>query len=87
MKLNELAFAHSIALVMGGFYLVFYILLLLSPQVFGVIFNAQFLGADVASLMPEASSLIGFLITLASMVLTGWIMGYVWAWLYNQFTS
>ena len=83
MKLNELAFAHSLALLMGGFYLVFYILLLLFPQVFGVIFNAQFLGADVASLMPEAFSFI----TLAIMVLTGWIMGYVWAWLYNQFTS
>ena len=75
--LNQAAFANSLAILTGTLYLLFYVISLVAPQFFRHLFNAQFLGADVASLFPKEISFSYFIQTLI-------ILGYAWAWLYNQ---
>ena len=74
--------ANSLAVLAAVFYVLFGIILLVAPPAFEYIFNAQFLGADIASLMPVLTlgSFVGVLITV---VITSWITGYIWGWLYN----
>ena len=85
MKLNEKAFANALAILTAAFYVIFYLLSLIAPRAFEFLFNAQFLGADVASLLPAKISFGSFLGILVVFVVIAWIMGYVWAWLYNRF--
>jgi 2TM family of unknown function (DUF5676) len=84
LKLSEIAFANSIALLTAAFYLLFYLINLIAPGMFRFLFNAQFLGADVASLLPKEFAAGNFIIALVLMVIIAWIFGYVWAWLYNR---
>ena len=51
--LNKTAFANSLAILMVLFYLVLYLLSLVAPVAFTFLFNAQFLGANVAPLLPK----------------------------------
>jgi hypothetical protein len=48
------------------------------------VFNAQFLGADVASLLPHKLRATWFLATLIALVIGAWALGFCWAWLYNR---
>ncbi len=81
--LSEFALANSLAILTGLLYVIFVILLLLAPNLFKFLFNTQFLGADVASLFPRRMSAGSFAGTLVTLVVSGWIFGYAWAWLYN----
>ena len=85
--LNKVAFASALAVLTGAFYLVLYVLAVLMPTVFRFIFNAQFLGADVASLLPRELSFLTFDATLVVLVISTWVFGYLWAWLYNRFAQ
>jgi uncharacterized membrane protein len=87
IMLNKVAFASALALLTGALYLVLYVLAVLMPTVFRFIFNAQFLGADVASLLPRELSFLTFDATLVVLVITTWVFGYLWAWLYNRFAK
>ena len=71
------------AILTAAFYLLFYLINLIAPGMFRFLFNAQFLGADVASLLPEGFAAGRFIVALVLMVIIAWIFGYVWAWLYN----
>ena len=84
MKFNQTALANSLALLMAAFYIVFYLASLLTQDFFEFLFNAQFLGADVASLLPKEIPPLTFVGTLLVLAITGWLFGYVWAWLYNR---
>ncbi len=84
---DKKAFANSIAGATGFAYVVFAILFWLAPPVFAFLFNAQFLGADIASLMPEAFSFGNFVGVFLAVVIFAWILGYLWAWLYNRFAK
>ena len=83
--LRELAFANALAVLTGLFYLVFILLGVVAPGSFKFLYNAQFFGADVASLLPRRITAGGVVATLATLVVTGWIFGYAWVWLYNTF--
>lgn len=85
--LNEKAFANALAILTGAVYLVFYILGLSAPNTFKALFNAQFLGADVASLLPKDASLGNVFGVFVTLVVTAWLMGFVWALLYNRFSE
>lgn len=82
--LNEAAFANSLAILTGAVYLLFYLISLVAPELFKHLFNAQFLGANVASLLPKKITFGYFVRTLAILVITVWIFGYAWGRLYNQ---
>ena len=82
--LNKLAFASSLAVLTGALYVLFGVLALVSPRAFQLLFNSQFFGADVASLLPKARPSVVSLVTFVIVVGMSWVMGYVWAWLYNR---
>jgi len=82
-ELSQTAFANSIAILTAAFYLLLYLINLIAPGSFRFLFNAQFLGADVASLLPKEFAARNFIVVLVLMVITAWVFGYVWAWLYN----
>jgi hypothetical protein len=82
--LNPIAFANSLAIVSGVFYLALFILAVVWRDAFRFVFNAQFLGADVASLLPHKRPTVGFLATLVALVISAWSLGFCWAWLYNR---
>lgn len=85
--LSEFAFANSLAILTGLLYIVFVILLLLAPNLFKFLFNTQFLGADVASLFPRRISARSFAGTLVTLVVSAWVFGYAWVWLYNRLAT
>lgn len=81
--LNKIAFATSLAILSGGCYMVLYVLALVWRDAFRLLFNAQFFGADVASLLPGELTYGGFLGTFLVLLVSAWLLGFVWAWLYN----
>lgn len=83
--LNKIAFANSIAVLTAALYLLLHLIGVMSRPLFLFLFNAQFFGADVASLLPWPLSIERFLGTFVTLVVSAWLLGYVWAWLYNRF--
>ena len=81
--LDKLAFANSLAILTVLFYLILYLLSLVSPAAFTFLFNAQFLGADIAPMLPKFS-LADSAGTLAALVVICWVFGYAWAGIYNK---
>ena len=82
--LKPASFAHSLAVVAGGSYLVFAMMSLVAPGMFATAFNAQFMGANVAALVPASSfSFIEVVKTGVSIMLSSWLFAYLWAWFYN----
>jgi hypothetical protein len=49
--------------------------------------DAQFFGANVASLFPKVQPSAASLLTLVLMIGMSWVLGYAWAWLYNRFAK
>ncbi len=83
---KPMALAHSLAVLVAGFFVVLYALQIATPTFFALIFNAQFYGADIARLVPRMSFGEWLGITVIS-ALTAWVAGYAWAWLYNYFAK
>jgi 2TM family of unknown function (DUF5676) len=83
--LNKVALANSLAVVTAVLYILFVLLAIIAPRAFQVLFDAQFFGANVASLFPKVQPSAASLVTLVLMVCMSWIVGYAWAWLYNRF--
>jgi hypothetical protein len=81
--LNPIAFASSLTILTGAVYLFLYLLAVIWREAFRFLFNAQFLGADVASLLPPDLSVGSFVSTLLSVIVLAWLFGYAWGWLYN----
>jgi hypothetical protein len=85
--LKEPAFADSLTILTGASYITLYLLAIISRDAFRFFFNAQFLGADVASLLPQRPRVSGFISTLVAILAFVWIFGYAWPWLYNQMSG
>jgi hypothetical protein len=85
--LNKIAFATALAVLAAVMHLLFALVALISPNAFRLFFNAQFFGADVASLLPRVIPYEGFLVTFIVLVVSAWLIGYAWAWLYNRLAS
>jgi hypothetical protein len=84
--LNKVAFANALAVLTAALYVLFAVVALVSPRAFQVLFDAQFFGANVASLFPKVAPSTASLVTVVIMVGMSWLVGYAWAWLYNRFT-
>jgi hypothetical protein len=85
--LNKIAFANSLAVLTAALYVFFAILALISTRLFSILFDAQFFGANVASLFPKVQPSAASLVTLVLMIGMSWVVGYAWAWLYNWFAK
>jgi hypothetical protein len=58
--LKEPAFANSLTILTGVSYIVLCLLAIVSRDTFRFLFNAQYLGAGVASLLPQQLPVSGF---------------------------
>ena len=82
--LHTIAFANSLAVLSGVVYLALYVLAVIWRDAFRFLFNAQFFGADVASLLPGELTYVGFVGTGFVLIVCAWVFGFAWAWLYNR---
>jgi 2TM family of unknown function (DUF5676) len=85
--LNTVAFANSLAVLTAALYVLFAIIALVSPRALQLLFDAQFFGANVASLFPKVQPSAASLVTPVIMISMSWVVGYAWAWLYNRFAT
>lgn len=85
MIIRPLAFANTLAITTAVLALVLIVLRIGFPSLFVFIFNAQFFGADVASLLPEHVQLLTLMGELAAFVGGAWGFGLLGAVLYNRF--
>lgn len=84
--LHPQPFANAFAAASVIFYLVLVLLKSIAPPLFELVLNSQFLGADIASQVPQfnPANLVGFLIAIS---VFAWIFGYLIAFFYNRFTK
>ena len=85
MTIRPLAFANTLAITTVVLALVLIFLRIFFPALFVFIFNAQFFGADVASLLPKRIHLPTMMGELAAFVGGAWGFGLLGAILYNRF--
>ncbi len=85
--LNPMAFANSLAALSGVCYLLLYVLAVVWREAFQFLFNAQFLGADVASLLPRQLTYGAFVGTLLVLIATAWVFAFIWSSLYNRMAA
>ena len=84
--LKPVAFANAIAVTTAALTVFLWALRFLLPSFFTFFFNAQFFGADVASLLPKDASSLLMLAEFVALLAGAWGIGYVWALLYNKFS-
>lgn len=83
MKINELALANASAAVTGFVYVVCSISVVLFPEFSKVVGQSWFHGMDI-SLIWTGNPRGNFLLGIISAVIGMWLVGWVFAWLYNQ---
>jgi hypothetical protein len=84
VPIRPLAFAHALALTTAVLAGILLVLRFSMPSVFVFVFNAQFFGADVASLLPARPSLLMTAGELLAFVGGAWGFGLLGAVLYNR---
>ncbi len=84
---DKFAFANSLGILTTLFYGTLLLLRGVAPQAFEFIFNAQFGGAKVTILFPKDLSVIAGIENLLVVAFSTWLMGFLWAWLYNKFAK
>lgn len=84
MTIRPLAFANTLAMTTAVLALVLILLRIFFPPLFVFIFNAQFFGADVASLLPEHIHVLTTIGEFAAFVGGAWGFGLLGAVLYNR---
>ncbi len=67
-------------------YIIFYLLQIAAPPFFKLVLNSQFMGADIASSVPQPN-FTNFLGILIAAGLAVWIFGYCLARIYNRLTQ
>jgi hypothetical protein len=85
--LKPLAFANAVAVTTAALTIFLWALRFVLPSFFTFFFNAQFFGADVASLLPKDVSPLLMLAEFIALLAGAWGIGFVWAFLYNRFSK
>jgi len=85
MPIRPLAFANALALTTAVLAITLLVLRAAAPAAFLFIFNAQFFGADVASLLPNQVDTLKMAGELGAFVGGAWGFGLLGAILYNHF--
>lgn len=84
--IRPVPFANALAITAAGLFVFLIALRDLAPSFFVYFFNAQFFGADVASLLPARPGLLRLMVDLLIMLVGAWLFGYCWAWFYDRLT-
>jgi hypothetical protein len=82
--LRPVAFANAIAVTTAALTVFLWALRFLQPSFFAFFFNAQFFGADVASLLPKDADPLLMAAEFFALVAGAWGVGFLWATLYNR---
>ena len=82
--LKPVPFANAIAVTTAALTVFLWALRFLLPPFFIFFFNAQFFGADVASLLPKDVNPLLMLAEFLALLAGAWGIGYLWATLYNR---
>jgi len=85
--LKPVAFANAIAVTTAALTVFLWVLRFLLPSFFAFFFNAQFFGADVASLLPKDVTPLLMLAEFAALLAGAWGIGFLWATLYNRWAG
>jgi len=85
--LKPIAFANAIAVTTAALTVFLWALRILLPSFFTFFFNAQFFGADVASLLPKDVNPLLMLAEFVALLAGAWGIGFMWATLYNRLTK
>lgn len=85
MPIRPWAFANALALTTAVLAVILMGLRVAAPSAFVFVFNAQFFGADVASLLPDHPDALKMTAELAAFVGGAWGFGLLGAILYNRF--
>jgi hypothetical protein len=85
--LKPIPFANALTVTATGLFVFLIGLREVAPSFFAYFFNAQFFGADVASLLPPNPGLGRLLADLLIMLVGAWLFGYCWALIYNFLTA
>ncbi|TAJ10049.1 MAG: hypothetical protein EPO61_04865 [Nitrospirae bacterium] len=85
--IRPIPFANALTLTATGLFVVLIGLREVAPAFFVYFFNAQFFGADVASLLPARPGIARLLGDLLIMLVGAWLFGYCWAFFYNRWTK
>jgi hypothetical protein len=85
--LKPVAFANAIAVTTAALTVFLWALRFLLPSFFTFFFNAQFFGADVASLLPKDVTLVLMAAEFVALLAGAWGIGYLWAVLYSKFSK
>ena len=83
--LKPIAFANAIAATTAALTVFLWALRFFLPSFFMFFFNAQFFGADVASLLPKDTNVLLMLAEFVALLTGAWGIGFMWATLYNRF--
>jgi len=86
MKLKEAVWANALAATMGFVYVVCALLVGLFPEVFKAVAISWFHGFDLGKIWTAAPR-GNFVLGLVSAVIGAWLVGYLFAWLYNRFNK
>lgn len=78
--------ANAFAATTAIFYIVLFLLKLFAPPFFQLLLNSQFLGAPIASQVPNLN-LANFLGAMITIVVVSWVFGYLIATVYNRFSE
>jgi hypothetical protein len=84
MTIYPFAFANALGLTSATLAIVLIILRGVAPSAFVFIFNAQFFGADVASLLTPTPAPLTTLGELTAFVVGAWAFGLLGAVIYNR---
>ncbi len=84
--MHPIAFATALAAASALFAVVLILLRVVAPRLFVIVFNGQFFGADVASLLPPAPDTKRLAPGAMIAIVTAWVFGVIWALLYNRWT-
>jgi hypothetical protein len=84
MTIRPLPFANTLAITTAVLAIVLILLRTVFPSLFIFIFNAQFFGADVASLLPERIYIPKVIGELVAFVGGAWGFGLLGAIIYNR---
>jgi hypothetical protein len=82
--LRPVAFANAIAVTTAALTVFLWALRFLLPSFFAFFFNAQFFGADVASLLPKDTDPLLMAAEFIALMAGAWGIGFVWASVYNR---
>mgnify|MGYP003346535945 CR=1 FL=1 len=85
--LKPIPFANAIAVTTAALTVFLWALRFLLPSFFAFFFNAQFFGADVASLLPKDLNPLLMLAEFVALLAGAWGIGFVWVVLYTKFSQ